>query len=115
MLMGEPPFAHTDRSQLFELIVGGNVRFAHSVSPRASSLVLGLLKVDPSQRLGNIQNGVEAIKQHPFFEGIDWAVVAQRGLTPPIKPSPTAYKFEPLPPVQLSSTSSEANDAFKDF
>lgn len=109
MLTGEPPFVHNERAKLFEMIVNGVVRFPVAVSPAATSLILGLLKTQPSERLGNIQHGVDAIKNHAFFAGVDWSIVAQRGLVPPIRPQPTLYKFEALPPVQMSSAASSAD------
>ena len=40
--------------------------------PDAISLIQGLLKVVDSDRLGCGVNGSEAVKQHSFFNGIDW-------------------------------------------
>jgi hypothetical protein len=118
MLSGEPPFTHSERAKLFEAIVTGVVRFPVPISPDACSLILGLLKTQPSERLGNIQHGVDAIKNHAFFDGIDWNVVAQRGLVPPIRPQPTLYKFDALPPVQASLAtynSTGGEDVWADF
>jgi len=43
-----------------------------SMSVQCEDLLKGLLVFDGKQRLGHGVEGVKAIKQHPFFEGIDW-------------------------------------------
>jgi serine/threonine protein kinase len=116
MLIGEPPFVHSERTRLFEMIVTGTVNYPRPVSPAARALINALLVTNPSERLGNMQYGVDAIKNHPFFASIDWNIVAQRGLTPPLRPQATQYKFDALPPVQLSSRSTaEVDELFVDF
>jgi hypothetical protein len=37
---------------------------------------------DPKKRLG--AQGVEEIKQHNFFEGVDWKAVMNKALRPPV-------------------------------
>ena len=43
------------------------------ISPEAKDFIQRLLSLDPSNRLG--ANGVEEVKEHPFFAGIDWDAV----------------------------------------
>ncbi len=46
-----------------------------------------LLQKNPSKRLGSpASGGTEAIMNHPFFEGLDWAKILARGYPTPIKP-----------------------------
>jgi serine/threonine protein kinase len=53
-------------------------------SPQAKDLLQKLLLRDPTKRLG--ANGVDEIKQHPFFENIDWGLLAEGKLPAPWKP-----------------------------
>jgi len=116
MLMGSPPFVHQERSHLFELIVTGKVRYSHRVDSTAKALCNALLVTEPSNRLGNLRGGVNGIKLHPFFTGFDWGVVERRGLTPPIKPVPSSYRFDPLPPMQLPPhLDVDVDEYFADF
>ncbi|KAI5082917.1 hypothetical protein GOP47_0002660 [Adiantum capillus-veneris] len=48
-------------------------------------LIRGLLAKDPQKRLGAMR-GASEIKQHAFFEGVNWALI--RCATPPEIPSP---------------------------
>ncbi|RUS80357.1 hypothetical protein EGW08_011896, partial [Elysia chlorotica] len=71
---------------LFELLVGETLIECHPggitshtclfipafVSDEARSLLEGLLKHNPNERLGSGIAGAEEIKAHPFFSGIDW-------------------------------------------
>ena len=48
-----------------------------------ASLISGLLKVDPQERLGGTRRGPESIRTHPFFWGLSWEALEARELTPP--------------------------------
>ncbi len=53
------------------------------MSPEAHDLIEKLLTSDPQHRLG--ANGVESIKSHPFFKGIEWNKVKE--MPAPFKPA----------------------------
>ena len=62
------------------------------ISPIAADLINRLLTINPHERLGN--NGAEEVKEHPFFQGVDWPNL--RNEDPPFVPEPinkagTAY------------------------
>ncbi|XP_049812537.1 ribosomal protein S6 kinase delta-1 [Schistocerca nitens] len=42
------------------------------VSKEAVEILTELLRYDPEERLGSGINGIEKLKSHPFFKGIDW-------------------------------------------
>ncbi len=51
----------------------------------AISLLQGLIQRDLSKRLGNLRNGIDDIKNHPFFNGIDWNKLEKKEIEPPFK------------------------------
>ena len=50
-------------------------------------MIKGLLCKDPSKRLGCGNKGAEAIKAHPFFEGVNWEAVYRKMVKPDFVPS----------------------------
>ena len=50
----------------------------------------GLLCPDPSRRLGSPRaGGIEALKQHVFFVGLDWVAIPNPNPNPDPDPSPS--------------------------
>ncbi|CAD6270894.1 unnamed protein product [Miscanthus lutarioriparius] len=81
MLYGYTPFRGKTRQRTFANILHKDIRFPASiqVSLAARWLIYRLLHRDPTNRLGSYEGSME-IKQHPFFHGINWALV--RAATP---------------------------------
>ncbi|KAI6706497.1 hypothetical protein NL676_009459 [Syzygium grande] len=69
-------------------------------------LIHGLLVKEPQNRLG-VKRGATEIKQHPFFEGVNWALI--RCSTPPEVPRPVEAelrgKYGAVDPVGVGSAS----------
>ncbi|XP_047958784.1 serine/threonine-protein kinase D6PKL2 [Salvia hispanica] len=87
LLHGKTPFkGNGNRETLFN-VVGQPLKFPEgsSISFAAKDLIRGLLAKDPQKRLGS-KRGATEIKQHPFFESVNWALI--RGTTPPQIPKP---------------------------
>ena len=87
LLFGKTPFKGSgNRATLFN-VVGQPLRFPESpiVSFSARDMIRGLLVKDPQHRLG-YKRGATEIKQHPFFEGVTWALI--RCASPPDIPKP---------------------------
>lgn len=88
---GKTPFKGSgNRATLFN-VVGQPLRFPESpsVSFAAKDLMRGLLMKEPQNRMG-VKRGATEIKQHPFFEGVNWALI--RCATPPEIPKPVAIE-----------------------
>jgi protein-serine/threonine kinase len=101
LLFGKTPFKGSgNRATLFN-VVGQPLRFPESpvVSFSARDLIRGLLVKEPQHRLA-FKRGATEIKQHPFFEGVNWALI--RCASPPEIPKP----FEI--PAPSASTSEKA-------
>jgi serine/threonine protein kinase len=84
MLTGLPPFYSRSRDRLFRKILHSTIKMPKFFSPDATDLVMSLLCRDPLKRLGG--GGCNEIKAHPWFRGMEWALLEQRGVTPPFKP-----------------------------
>ncbi|KAK1307226.1 Protein kinase G11A [Acorus calamus] len=99
LLYGKTPFKGSgNRATLFN-VVGQQLRFpdAPATSYSSRDLIRGLLVKEPQRRLG-VKRGATEIKQHPFFEGVNWALI--RCSTPPEVPRPVdaelCGRFGPL-------------------
>ncbi|KAJ1279011.1 hypothetical protein BS78_04G122600 [Paspalum vaginatum] len=85
LLHGATPFKGSgNRATLFN-VVAQPLRFpdAPAVSAAARDLIRGLLAKEPQNRLA-YRRGAAEVKQHPFFEGVNWALV--RSAQPPYIP-----------------------------
>ncbi|KAK2647595.1 hypothetical protein Ddye_015084 [Dipteronia dyeriana] len=92
LLLGRTPFkGNGNRETLFN-VVGQPLKFLEgsSVSFAAKDLIRGLLVKDPQKRLG-FKRGATEIKQHPFFESVNWALI--RSTHPPEIPKPIDLTF----------------------
>lgn len=90
LLHGTTPFKGPgNRATLFN-VVGQPLRFpeAPQVSFPARDLIRGLLVKEPHKRIA-YKRGATEIKQHPFFEGVNWALV--RSAQPPHIPEPVDF------------------------
>lgn len=81
MLYGRTPFRGKNRQKTFANILHKDLTFPSSipVSLVARQLIYALLNRDPASRLGS--GGIEEIKQHPFFRGLNWPLI--RCMSPP--------------------------------
>ncbi|XP_074558723.1 phototropin-1A-like [Curcuma longa] len=82
MLYGYTPFRGKTRQKTFANVLHKDLRFPGSISVSlpAKQLIYRLLHRDPRNRLGSC-HGANEVKQHPFFSGINWALV--RCMNPP--------------------------------
>ncbi|CAH8526280.1 unnamed protein product [Schistosoma bovis] len=92
MLSGAPPFSQEEsREATTRKILTAPLKFPPSFSSEVTSLIRGLLKRDPNERLGSKED-MEEIKRHKFFKRheINWSDVYNRRLKPPFRPKLTA-------------------------
>nr|AML76586.1 putative LOV domain-containing protein [Atriplex rosea] len=83
MLYGYTPFRGKTRQRTFTNVLQKNPKFPSSkqqVSLHGKQLIYQLLQKDPKSRLGAYE-GANEIKRHPFFRGVNWALV--RCMKPP--------------------------------
>ncbi|RWW30745.1 hypothetical protein GW17_00004669 [Ensete ventricosum] len=107
LLFGKTPFKGSgNRATLFN-VIGQPLRFPDSpiVSFSARDLIRGLLVKEPQHRLA-YKRGATEIKQHPFFEGVNWALI--RCASPPEIPRPVEIDRSPQPMASTSQKSPPA-------
>src|SRR5262249_30254317 len=85
LLAGRPPFKGSNEYQTFQKIIKLEYTFPEGFPGVARDLVSKLLLTDPAERLGGGLGGVADIKNHPFFDGVDWANLF-RSEAPKLKP-----------------------------
>ncbi|XP_010242617.1 PREDICTED: serine/threonine-protein kinase D6PKL1 isoform X2 [Nelumbo nucifera] len=85
LLFGKTPFKGPGNEETLANVVTQSLKFPEGpiVSSQARDLIRGLLIKEPENRLGSVKGAAE-IKQHPFFEGLNWALI--RCTTPPELP-----------------------------
>ncbi|ESO84964.1 hypothetical protein LOTGIDRAFT_236015 [Lottia gigantea] len=87
MLTGALPFQGNNRKETMTQILKAKLGMPPFLTPEAQSLLRALFKRNPANRLGSGPNGIEDIKNHPFFASIDWVKLKKRSLSPPFKPA----------------------------
>jgi phototropin len=100
LVYGTTPFRGARRDETFDNVIKAPLRFPAKpvVSPEIQALITGLLVKDPAKRLGS-KSGAEEIKAHPFFAGINWALL--RHDAPPYIPRRGDKPTGPVPPPTL--------------
>lgn len=88
MLEGLPPYYSEEKDELMENIIKKTLQLPHHISGTAKDLLTKLLEKDPSKRLGH-ERGAEEIKEHPWFESVNWDDVIRKKVKPF---SPYLYK-----------------------
>ncbi|CAN1780922.1 Serine/threonine-protein kinase D6PKL2 [Linum perenne] len=91
MFYGTTPFKGYEHESTLANVVARALEFPKepAVPGAAKDLISQLLVKDPTRRLGSTL-GAMAIKHHPFFDGVNWALLRCR--KPPFVPSPFNYR-----------------------
>ncbi|KAL2323123.1 hypothetical protein Fmac_027502 [Flemingia macrophylla] len=101
LLYGRTPFKGCNNEETLANVVLQGLRFPDSpfVSFQARDLIRGLLVKEPENRLGS-EKGSAEIKQHPFFEGLNWALI--RCAMPPELPDFCEFGVSEMTPQSQS-------------
>ncbi|KAI9676127.1 MAG: serine/threonine protein kinase, AGC [Caeruleum heppii] len=124
-LVGQPPFWDQNPMKIYEKIVNDTLRFPRGMPPAAEDMIRLLCTKDRSRRLGNLAAGAADVKQHPFFEGIDWDALYYRRMRGPIVPkvqhAADSSNFDEYPAEKsdkepyTEELRRKHEDAFRDF
>ncbi|KAL3421044.1 hypothetical protein PVAG01_07489 [Phlyctema vagabunda] len=115
LLCGRPPFKAANEYLTFQKIVALDYKFPPGFPPAAKDLIERLLVLDPQRRLS-----LEHIKNHEFFDGVQWGRGLWKLKAPRLKPyvpptqEPNLIKLNggyPGPPAPASTSRSQAPGA----
>ncbi|TNN71724.1 cGMP-dependent protein kinase 2 [Liparis tanakae] len=108
LLTGSPPFSGSDQMMTYTFILKGieKMDFPKKVTKRPEDLIRKLCRRNPSERLGNLKNGIADIKKHRWFNGFNWEGLKDMTLQSPLKreltgPTDHSY-FDSYPPDEES-------------
>jgi len=86
MLTGHTPFHGNDEEELFKQIQQAPVRYPKDISDESILAVQQFLERDPIKRLGMEFSPYGDLKEHRFFQDIDWEKLETRKIKPPFQP-----------------------------
>ncbi|XP_045145597.1 beta-adrenergic receptor kinase 2 isoform X2 [Echinops telfairi] len=75
-----------DKHEIDRMTLTVNVELPDTFSPELTSLLEALLQRDVSKRLGCHGDGAQEVKEHCFFQGVDWQHVYLQKYPPPLIP-----------------------------
>ncbi|KAJ7384866.1 hypothetical protein OS493_019544 [Desmophyllum pertusum] len=100
MLTFKMPFVyHGSLSKLYRAIVNKNVKYPKHISATEKALLEQLLERNPFLRIGYKGGFCPWIRQHDFFDELNWNRVEQRQIEPLWKPAVTILKNKPKSPT----------------
>jgi serum/glucocorticoid-regulated kinase 2 len=85
MLFGIPPFYDGNVNEMYAKILHDQLVIPDGASEAATDILTKLLNKNPEARLG--AKSPDEIKNHAFFEEIDWQRLLQKKYIPPFKPN----------------------------
>lgn len=119
MLAGYPPFQDDDPMNIYRKIINTKPRYPDGFNSSLKSLVKHLLRRDLSKRYGNLKNGAADIKEHRFFEQINYEDLLVRKLKPPYVPASKVIKSEEVnwekEKTKGAAAVSKSDDPFADW
>jgi len=90
MLTGNPPFNSSDPMKTYKLAIKGidAVDWSNQakVKKTAQNLIRRLCRENPSERIGNLRDGIKDIKNHRWFSGFHWDALRKGELKAPYIP-----------------------------
>ncbi|KAM6261557.1 cGMP-dependent protein kinase 2 [Porphyrio hochstetteri] len=120
LLTGSPPFSGADQMITYNLILKGieKLDFPKAITRRPEDLIRRLCRQNPTERLGNLRNGINDIKKHRWLSGFNWDGLKVRKLTSPLKrelSGPTDYSYFDSYPPEEGTPPDELSGWDKDF
>ncbi|ODQ77293.1 hypothetical protein BABINDRAFT_163565 [Babjeviella inositovora NRRL Y-12698] len=86
MLTGFTPFFDSNPMKTYENILQAQVTYPDYLGSDVVDLLQKLITKDLSNRLGNLQNGTDDVKQHEWFDEVIWDRLHNRDIETPYEP-----------------------------
>lgn len=125
MLTGRLPFSIKRGNRINLDIYKQKLKFPRYLNEDAIDLISKLLVFEPKKRLGYGKDGTENIKNHPFFEEINWDDIWNKKIIPPFKPEledeldlkyfDSQFTSEPVESFSKNPRSREVSYEYKNF
>jgi len=93
MLAGYPPFQDDDPMNIYRKIINTKPQYPNGFDSKCKSLVKHLLRRDLSKRYGNLKDGAKDLKDHRFFEEVDYNDLLGKKLKTPYVPETKDMKL----------------------
>ncbi|KAI9320193.1 kinase-like domain-containing protein [Dichotomocladium elegans] len=87
MIFSQSPFYGEGDEDIWQSILHDEIEFPPHASSSTVSICRRLLDRDPALRLGSGETDAAEIKQHHFFEGVNWDQMLARATPPPFFPT----------------------------
>ncbi|XP_039761574.1 ribosomal protein S6 kinase alpha-5-like isoform X2 [Pararge aegeria] len=122
LLTGASPFTvegeKNTQQEITKRIVRCSYPVPNDVSPRVQDFIKRLLVKDPRRRLGGGAEDAEELKNHLFFENLDWEAVSRREVPAPFIPQLShaadtcnfADEFTRMPPTDSPAQAPKHHD-----
>lgn len=92
LMVGRCPFMHDDPYEIFKMIVSQKIRFPKNFDKKAKSIIRHLTDHDLSKRYGNLKHGADDVKNHRFFNEIDFYKLVTMAIKPIYIPAEDSMK-----------------------
>lgn len=86
MSTGRPPFQSDQPIKIYEKILSGKYKLPSHLTDEIKDFMRCLIQADVTKRYGNLKNGVDDIKTHKWFCGIDWLAIYNKKTVAPMIP-----------------------------
>ncbi|KAK3283862.1 hypothetical protein CYMTET_8458 [Cymbomonas tetramitiformis] len=87
MVSGVTPFFTNDEVLRVQMVKRGKFKRPPNISDSCYSIMQALMCTNPSKRLGNLRDGSNDIKKHPWFSDIDWDDLSAQNVPAPFVPA----------------------------
>ncbi|KAK3507005.1 hypothetical protein QTP70_035273 [Hemibagrus guttatus] len=101
LMAGSPPFSSSEPQNIYAKILDGVIKYPPHMGEAARSLISKLCRPRPGQRLGNTKNGIKDIRNHRWFNSMNWHKLRMKQVNAPtvklIRKGPCYINFDRFP------------------